>query len=247
MCWVRSLELPCPPHEKLVAVTGVHPTTVLNFQLYKVSCCDFMEKRLSGCPTECASSHLISFLCHPFLCHPSSVNFFLCHTFLCHRLSLFVTLCHPFSPFSLFPFFHIIFQRFSPLYQFFAFPLLFSNFPTFKFSTPSTFSIVSISLINFSTFSFLRFFTLFQNVSYHFVLMFFQIFNFSAGRKCLMLVVFMRRMMSTLQWSRPETSVSFQPTRCLSVNFIRSTKRTTEPDTAQTERILTRLVDTISG
>ena len=30
-----------------------------------------------------------------------------------------------------------------------------------------------------------------------------------AGRTCLMFVVFLRRMMSTLQWSRPEKNVSF--------------------------------------
>ena len=95
-----------------------------------------------------------------------------------------------------------------------------------------------------------------------------------AGRTCLMFVVFLRRMMSTLQWSRPETKLSFQLTCCCSVTSLlrsvtrkccssraslvslnalpgvlhaeRSTKRTTEPDTAQTERELIRLVDTAS-
>ena len=42
-----------------------------------------------------------------------------------------------------------------------------------------------------------------------------------AGRTCLMFVVFIRRMMSTLQWSRPETNVSSQPTCCLSVTLPR--------------------------
>ena len=92
-----------------------------------------------------------------------------------------------------------------------------------------------------------------------------------AGRTCLMFVVFLRRMMSTLQWSRPETNVSSQPTCCCSVCvLLRSVarkccsslvsflslargmqsgarnERTTEPDIAQTERVLTRLVDTAS-
>ena len=85
----------------------------------------------------------------------------------------------------------------------------------------------------------------------------------SAGRSCLMFVVFLRRVMSTLQWSRPETNVSSQPTCCSSESFLLSsvsrkccssqvplrsltrclrgcaTERTT---TAQTERVLTRLV-----
>ena len=39
----------------------------------------------------------------------------------------------------------------------------------------------------------------------------------SAGRTCLMLVAFLRRMMSTLQWSRPETNVNSQPACCCSV------------------------------
>ena len=42
-----------------------------------------------------------------------------------------------------------------------------------------------------------------------------------AGRTCLMFVVFLRRMMSTLQWSRPETNVSSQTTCCLSVTLLR--------------------------
>ena len=96
-----------------------------------------------------------------------------------------------------------------------------------------------------------------------------------AGRTCLMFV-FLHVMMSTLEWSRLETNVSSQPTCCCSVTLPhrsvarkccssqvsfaprnvlpgvlhpeRSTMRTTEPDTAQTERVLTRLVDTrISG
>ena len=93
-----------------------------------------------------------------------------------------------------------------------------------------------------------------------------------AGRTCLMFV-FLHLMMSTLKWSRPETNVSSQPTWCCSVTLPhrsvaekchssqvpfasrnvllglhaeRSTKRTTEPDTAQTERVFTRLVDTAS-
>ena len=191
-----------------------------------------MEKLLSGCPTECASSHLISFLCHPFLCHP-----FLCQLLplshlslspfvtLCHSLSLFVTLCHPFSPFSLFPLFHIIFQRFfSLLYQCFCFSSLF--FQTFR---PSIFQLPPLFQLFFFYF-FDQFFNLFILEIFHpfsrcflpfFVFNVFQFFNFFAGRKCLMLVVFMRRMMSTLQWCRPETNVSFQPTRCLSANFLR--------------------------
>ena len=74
-----------------------------------------------------------------------------------------------------------------------------------------------------------------------------------------MLVVFIRRMMSTLQWSRPERQLSdymlfvgnlaiavccaevlFQSSFVVSLNALlgvlyaeRSTKRTTEPDTAQ--------------
>ena len=91
------------------------------------------------------------------------------------------------------------------------------------------------------------------------------------GRTCLMFVVFLRRMMGTLQWSRPETNVSSQLTCCCSVTLLLlslarkccasqvslvslnalpcvlhaewSKKRITEPDTAQTERVLTRLVD----
>ena len=90
---------------------------------------------------------------------------------------------------------------------------------------------------------------------------------FIAGRTCLMFVVFQRRMMSTLQWSRPETNVSFQPACCCAVTLLmRSvarkccssqvsfmsltcclqscvTERTTEPNTAQTERVLTSPVD----
>ena len=42
----------------------------------------------------------------------------------------------------------------------------------------------------------------------------------SAGRTCLMFVVFLRRMMSTLQWSSPETNVSFQVTCCCSVTLL---------------------------
>ena len=75
--------------------------------------------------------------------------------------------------------------------------------------------------------------------------------------------------MSALQWVRLEMNVSPQPTtlllrsvaqKCCSsqVSFVSlnalpgvlhaewSTKRTTEPDTAQTERVLTRPVDTAS-
>ena len=83
-----------------------------------------------------------------------------------------------------------------------------------------------------------------------------------------MFVVFLRRVMSALQWSRTETNVSFEPACCCSVTLLLwsvarkcqvslvslnalsdvlhaewSTKRTTEPDTGQTERVLTRLVD----
>ena len=91
-----------------------------------------------------------------------------------------------------------------------------------------------------------------------------------AGRTCLMFVVFVSRMMRTLQWSRPETSVSSQPTCCCSVSYAIAvccaevflqpsfflvvstwhaewnTERTMEPDIVQTERVLTRLVDTAS-
>ena len=91
-----------------------------------------------------------------------------------------------------------------------------------------------------------------------------------AGRTCLMFVVFLRRMMSTLQRSRLETNVSFKRTCCCSVSlllwsvarkccssqvsFMSSTRclqscvteLTTEPNIAQTERALTRLVDTAS-
>ena len=92
-----------------------------------------------------------------------------------------------------------------------------------------------------------------------------------AGRTCLMFVEVLRRMMGTLQRSRLETNVSSPPTYCYSVTLLLrsellfrpsflvslnalpgvlhaewSTKRTTEPDTAQTERVLTRLVDTAS-
>ena len=87
------------------------------------------------------------------------------------------------------------------------------------------------------------------------------------GRTCLMFDVFLRRMMSTLQRSRPETNVSSQPTCCCTVSsllwsvarrccssqvslmlLIRClqscvTEHITEPNTAQTERVLTRLVD----
>ena len=40
-----------------------------------------------------------------------------------------------------------------------------------------------------------------------------------ARRTSLMFVVFFRRMLSTLQWSRLETNVSFQPTCCCSVSL----------------------------
>ena len=42
----------------------------------------------------------------------------------------------------------------------------------------------------------------------------------TAVRTCLMFVVFLRRLMSTLQWLRPETNVSFQPTCCCSVSLL---------------------------
>ena len=41
-----------------------------------------------------------------------------------------------------------------------------------------------------------------------------------AGRTCLMFVVFLRRMMSTWQWSRPDTSVGSQTTFCLSITLL---------------------------
>ena len=41
-----------------------------------------------------------------------------------------------------------------------------------------------------------------------------------AGRTCLMFVVFLRRMMSTLQWSSLETNVSSQLTCCCSVTLL---------------------------
>ena len=41
-----------------------------------------------------------------------------------------------------------------------------------------------------------------------------------AGRTYLMFVVFPRRVMSTLQWSRPETNVSSRPTCCCSVSVL---------------------------
>ena len=41
-----------------------------------------------------------------------------------------------------------------------------------------------------------------------------------AGRTCLMLVVFLRRLMSTLQRSRPETSVGLQFSCCCSVSLL---------------------------
>ena len=40
------------------------------------------------------------------------------------------------------------------------------------------------------------------------------------GRTCLMFVVFRRHVMSTMQWSRLETNVSFQPTCCCSVSLL---------------------------
>ena len=88
-----------------------------------------------------------------------------------------------------------------------------------------------------------------------------------AGRTCLTFVVLFRRMMSTLQWPRPETNVSFQLTCCCSVSllflsvarmccssqvsFMSLTRclqscvtgRTTEPNAVQTERVVTRFVD----
>ena len=41
-----------------------------------------------------------------------------------------------------------------------------------------------------------------------------------AGRTCLMFVVILRRLMSTLQWSRPETNDSSQPACCCSVTLL---------------------------
>ena len=64
-----------------------------------------------------------------------------------------------------------------------------------------------------------------------------------------------RGVTSTKQWSRPETNVFWETTCrhavriavavcCAEVLFQRSTLRITGRDTAQTERILMRLVDT---